>query len=64
VNGRAYYEPSSHGMEARFSERARVIREILHPETNGGQDGGTDGGTAERTGEAGQAAQPDSGGQK
>ncbi len=33
VNGRAYYEPSSHGMEARFSERARLIREILHPET-------------------------------
>ena len=33
VNGRAYYEPSSHGMEGRFSERARLIREILHPET-------------------------------
>ena len=31
VNGRAYYEPSSHGMEARFSERSRLIREILHP---------------------------------
>src|SRR6201986_5448341 len=36
VNGRAYYEPSSHGMEARFSERARLIREILHPEKDGG----------------------------
>jgi putative ATPase len=32
INGRAYYEPSSHGMEARFSERARIIRAILHPE--------------------------------
>src|SRR5271156_2840429 len=35
VNGRAYYEPSGHGMEARFSERSRLIREILHP----GKDG-------------------------
>jgi hypothetical protein len=43
VNGRAYYEPSSHGMEARFSERARLIREILHPETDGGPDGGLGG---------------------
>jgi putative ATPase len=32
VNGRAYYEPTTHGMEARFSERARLIRAILHPE--------------------------------
>jgi len=32
VNGRAYYEPTAHGMEARFSERARLIRAILHPE--------------------------------
>jgi putative ATPase len=46
VNGRAYYEPSSHGMEARFSERARLIREILHPETDGGPDGGPGGGGA------------------
>ena len=38
VNGRAYYEPSSHGMEARFSERARLIREILHPEKDGRPD--------------------------
>jgi len=43
VNGRAYYEPSSHGMEARFSERARLIREILHPEKDGGPGGGADG---------------------
>jgi putative ATPase len=40
VNGRAYYEPSSHGMEARFSERSRLIREILHPGEDRGQDGG------------------------
>src|ERR1700760_1564928 len=32
VNGRAYYEPSGHGMESRFSERARIIRAILHPD--------------------------------
>ena len=46
VNGRAYYEPSSHGMEARFSERARLIREILHPENDGGPDGGLGGADA------------------
>jgi putative ATPase len=40
VNGRAYYEPSSHGLEARFSERSRLIREILHPGEDRGQDGG------------------------
>ena len=40
VNGRAYYEPSSHGMEARFSERSRLIREILHPGKDRGQDRG------------------------
>jgi putative ATPase len=39
VNGRTYYEPSGHGMESRFSERARLIRQILHPETEG--SGGT-----------------------
>src|ERR1700722_11879695 len=39
VNGRAYYEPSSHGLEARFSERSRLIREILHPGKDRGQDG-------------------------
>jgi putative ATPase len=37
VNGRAYYEPSTHGMEGRFSERARVIRQILHAEPDGGR---------------------------
>jgi putative ATPase len=37
INGRAYYEPSTHGMENRFSERARVIRQILHPEQDGGR---------------------------
>jgi putative ATPase len=37
INGRAYYEPSSHGMESRFAERARLIRQILHPEHDGGQ---------------------------
>jgi putative ATPase len=57
VHGRAYYEPSSHGMEARFSERARLIREILHPEKDGGPDGGHDGGGAG-------ASEPGSGGQK
>ena len=37
IAGRAYYEPSSHGMEGRFAERARLIRAILHPEQEGGQ---------------------------
>src|SRR5271165_1155683 len=32
VNGRTYYEPTTHGMENRFSERSRLIRAILHPE--------------------------------
>jgi len=32
VNGRAYYEPTNHGAESRFSERVRLIRAILHPE--------------------------------
>jgi putative ATPase len=53
VNGRAYYEPSSHGMEARFSERSRLIREILHPGKDRGQDGGGAGDTT--------AGQPGSG---
>jgi putative ATPase len=39
VNGRAYYEPTAHGMEARFSERARLIRAILHPEQESGLGG-------------------------
>jgi putative ATPase len=32
VAGRTYYEPTSHGMEARFSERAGRIRAILRAE--------------------------------
>jgi putative ATPase len=40
VHGRAYYEPTTHGMEARFSERARLIRAILHPEQGDGDTGG------------------------
>ena len=35
INGRAYYEPSGHGMEGRFAQRARLIRQILHPEQEG-----------------------------
>jgi putative ATPase len=54
VNGRAYYEPSSHGMEARFSERSRLIREILHPVKDRGQGGGDAGDKP--------ASQPGSGG--
>src|SRR6202789_2873753 len=41
IDGRAYYEPSSHGMEGRFSERTRLIRAILHPEQEGGQPAGS-----------------------
>src|SRR6201989_420710 len=40
VDGRAYYDPSTHGMESRFSERARLIRAILHPEPEAGQQAG------------------------
>jgi putative ATPase len=36
IDGHAYYEPSSHGMENRFAERARLIRAILHPDREGG----------------------------
>src|SRR5215470_11275153 len=36
IDGRAYYVPSSHGMEGRFAERARLIRAILHPEQGDG----------------------------
>jgi putative ATPase len=39
VNGRAYYEPTSHGAESRFSERARLIRAILHPGGDRQQEG-------------------------
>jgi putative ATPase len=51
VNGRTYYEPSSHGMESRFAERARLIRQILHPEQEGGQLAGDP--ADERTGDEG-----------
>jgi hypothetical protein len=40
-------------MEARFSERARLIRAILHPEREGGPDGAGGGETA--------GSQPDGG---
>jgi len=40
IHGRAYYEPSTHGMESRFSERARVIRQILHAAPDGAGDKG------------------------
>jgi putative ATPase len=39
VNGRAYYEPTNHGAESRFSERVRLIRAILHPEGDSQQEG-------------------------
>jgi putative ATPase len=56
VNGRAYYEPTTHGMEARFSERARLIRAILHPVQEGGQGGdGGDGGTSASAPDSGEA---------
>ena len=41
VDGRTYYEPSTHGMESRFSERSRLIRQILHPEQGGGSPAGS-----------------------
>jgi putative ATPase len=37
VAARTYYEPTNHGMENRFSERARVIRDILRPGRGGGE---------------------------
>jgi putative ATPase len=40
VTGRTYYEPTSHGMENRFSERSRLIRAILRAESGGGPNGG------------------------
>jgi putative ATPase len=41
VAGRTYYEPTNHGMEARFSERAGRIRAILRAEAaRGGPDQG------------------------
>jgi putative ATPase len=41
IDGRAYYEPSNHGMESRFSDRTRIIRAILHPEPEAGQQAGS-----------------------
>ncbi|HEY0933516.1 MAG TPA: replication-associated recombination protein A [Trebonia sp.] len=41
IDGRAYYEPSSHGLESRFSQRSRIIRAILHPEPDDGQQAGS-----------------------
>jgi putative ATPase len=35
IDGRAYYQPTRHGAEARYAERADRIREILHPPRNG-----------------------------
>jgi len=35
VTGRTYYEPTSHGMESRFSERSRLIRAALRAESAG-----------------------------
>src|SRR5271166_3423654 len=32
VNGRTYYEPTTHGMENRLDRKSRLIRAILHPE--------------------------------
>src|SRR5579863_4302941 len=40
VAARTYYEPTNHGMENRFSERARVIRDILRPARGGSEPGG------------------------
>ena len=40
VAARTYYEPSSHGMESRYSERSRAIRAILRPEQRSGPDEG------------------------
>jgi putative ATPase len=36
VTDRSYYQPTSHGMENRFSERSRLIRAVLRPESGGG----------------------------
>jgi putative ATPase len=35
IAGRRYYQPSRHGTEARYAERAERIREILGPSDNG-----------------------------
>ena len=36
INGRTYYEATTHGMESRFSERSRLIRAILRAEPGEG----------------------------
>jgi hypothetical protein len=41
IDGRTYYEPSGHGMEGRFSERARLIRQILHADHDGHPERGS-----------------------
>jgi putative ATPase len=46
VAGREYYAPSSHGMESRFAERTRLIRQILHPAQGGETDPDTGGAPA------------------
>jgi putative ATPase len=58
VAARTYYEPTNHGMENRFSERARVIRDILRPGRGGGE-GATPGGDAPAASDASHA--PDEG---
>jgi putative ATPase len=52
--GRRYYEPSTHGAEARYAERSERIRAILHGVTNdgvtndgAGDSGATNGGAAD-----------------
>ena len=40
VAARTYYEPTNHGMEDRFSQRARVIRGILRPDAPDASDEG------------------------
>ena len=42
VNGRTYYEATTHGMESRFSERSRLIRAILRAEPGGGSAPGSE----------------------
>jgi len=42
INGRTYYEATTHGMESRFSERSRLIRAILRAEPGGGSSPGNE----------------------
>jgi putative ATPase len=60
ITGKRYYVPTSHGAEARVTERSDRIRAILQGRTaepdNGGQP--------ERAGQPGDAGQPDSAGQQ